>query len=380
MRPQREVFLAIVFFIAGVYSLVWAETLPIARVVPDGLPQDIRISLESQRQRLEESRLELEEASATHEDECVNVAEDDSLLADCPQRELELEEKISRYFDELKDYDAAIESALAKKGALDKERKAEQKRRQALRKKLRSLRASLNQTQEALRRLGTSIQEGTVQLAEWEQTIEKAVQESRDMGVELAFDTMMRLPQDKLNAMYGNMHKELNSQLQRATVMLSGEVNSARREQLHSAFKLLNRERENIRRLQAGMQRLKEAQGIYDLDALINTGGPDKEKVKESLELFFSLASNESNQELFGRVGLDVQIFSVLSDAFSYYNYGKIISDTAYNITAESISWRRINQLDKNSAEYLKAVGSLSERMQGLVRQINQLEAELTSP
>ena len=55
--------------------------------------------------------------------------------------------------------------------------------------------------------------------------------------------------------------------------------------------------------------------------------------------------------------------------------YAQSIADSAYDVTAEIVSWKRINQLNRNSEEYLKAVGRLKDKMEEVVEKIKALES-----
>lgn len=60
-----------------------------------------------------------------------------------------------------------------------------------------------------------------------------------------------------------------------------------------------------------------------------------------------------------------------------YSTYLKSIVDSSYNIVAEICAWQRINQMNRNSEEYLKAVEKLDGRMKEKVAEINNIKARL---
>jgi len=243
--------------------------------------------------------------------------------------------------------------------------------------RLASLRAAVRQTQDALRRLDASIQSDVAQLAEWQQTTEATVAHAKAMGVEVLTDALLTVPQNRMGDLYRGLEGQANSELQRVVTLLAGETNGDRREQLHSAFKLLTAQRGAIRGFQQLLTNLQQARAVADLSALLDM--PDgKRKVGEGvLQLLNAMGDEGLQASLKTRYGLNFPALTLLGTAATHYRYGEKVVDAAYDVTAVCVSWARIAQLNRGSAEYLKAVGHLHERMKKLVGQIQDVKKQL---
>ncbi len=55
--------------------------------------------------------------------------------------------------------------------------------------------------------------------------------------------------------------------------------------------------------------------------------------------------------------------------------YAQSIVESSLDISTELVAWRRINQLNRNSDGYLKAVNRLKDKMEKTVKKIEALEA-----
>jgi hypothetical protein len=243
--------------------------------------------------------------------------------------------------------------------------------------RLAGLRAAVRRTQDALRRLDASIQSDVAQLAEWQQTTEETVAHAKEMGVEVLTDALLTIPQDRLGKLYKGLEDQASSELQRVVTLLAGETNADRREQLHSAFKLLSEQRGAIRGFQELLTNLQQARAVTDLSGLLEM--PDsKRKLGEGvLQLLNAIGDEGLQDSLKTRYGLNFPALTLLGTAATHYRYGEKVVDAAYDVTAVCVSWARIRQLNRGSAEYLEAVGHLHERMKKLVGQIQDVKEQL---
>ena len=69
-----------------------------------------------------------------------------------------------------------------------------------------------------------------------------------------------------------------------------------------------------------------------------------------------------------------------LDRALAFYEAGQDVVDSAYDVTAEVLSWRRLNQLNRNSESFLKAVAATSKRLKTVMEGIHEREVRLGLP
>lgn len=237
-----------------------------------------------------------------------------------------------------------------------------------LRELLAKLRAQVNSTQEALRRLNRSMQGDAAQRDEWERTVENAMESALERGKDMLMSGVVK----GLQGRFEKQLEEADKEIRRAVDKLAGETDPNRREQLHAAIRLLDKERTDIRE---GLRVVKE--GGRDIQENLDRIGSARSQLnyeeiaRRSVDQAYSKAVELLQDEKVQRA-LKISKFSG-----QFATYAKSIVDSGYDITAEIVSWKRINQLNRNSEEYLFAVNRLSERMKSLVAKIKETEKKL---
>jgi hypothetical protein len=147
---------------------------------------------------------------------------------------------------------------------------------------------------------------------------------------------------------------------------LSGEKDPAKRERLHAAVKLLGQQRDDVRRAKdLVVDRVSDAKKVVDAVDYATSNPGDLEK---SLKGVFSLVTTTLG---------DPKVQKALKVGGGYAagaGYAQSIVESSLDITTEVVAWKRINQLNRNSEGYLKAVNRMKEKMEKTVEKIQALE------
>jgi hypothetical protein len=225
------------------------------------------------------------------------------------------------------------------------------------------LRAQVKGIQEALRRLDKSAQLDARERKQWENETEQAFQNAWNRGQSMLIDETIGVIGKGLDLQL----KDANKEIQKAVEKLAGETDPARRKRLHAAIKLLGKQRDEVQRAQQTVyQRLKEAKQISDTDDWAQSKSGDMEKSLRGVYDIVKMTLGDQGVQKALKIG---------GKYAAGAGYAQSIADSAYDVTAEVVSWKRINQLNRNSEEYLKAVGRLKNKMEEVVEKIKALES-----
>ncbi|MEN6520612.1 MAG: PDZ domain-containing protein [Armatimonadota bacterium] len=201
---------------------------------------------------------------------------------------------------------------------------------------LESLQSQLEATKAQLQKLNKSIQQDQKQFDDWE----KVAQDGMDKCSNFLYGLLMDATAGQLSDRYEEMHK--------------------------LAEKLPNHPEDLITRLNHIKNWFKAMKYTQTLKDVSDVAARDGETLQELLE--------EVRDDLNIIVGI-TPLDKTLPGAL--WKYGSNVADMAYSYTEFSAAYDRINQLDKNSDDYLKAVKALSERMKKVVDQIKDLKSKL---
>ncbi|MEN6371014.1 MAG: PDZ domain-containing protein [Armatimonadota bacterium] len=202
--------------------------------------------------------------------------------------------------------------------------------------KLESLQSQLEATKAQLQKLNKSIQQNQAQLDDWG----KVAQDGMDKCSGFLYSLLMDATAGQLSDRYEEMHK-LAEKLPDHPADLITKL-----DHIKNWFKVLKY-----------TQTMKDVSDIAARDG--KTLQELLEEVRDDLNIITSITP------------LDKTLPGAL------WKYGSNVADMAYSYAEFSAAYDRINQMDKNSDDYLKAVAALSNRMKTLVEQIKDLKAKL---
>jgi hypothetical protein len=240
--------------------------------------------------------------------------------------------------------------------------------KEALRARLVSIRAELVGLQEALRRLSRSAQLDASERTQWEELSNAAATDAWKRGVSMATDGLSGYTLGRLNQGLEDVDKDLAE----AAMKLSGETDQNRREQLGATMKLLEGQKQSLERAVGLVQGAKETgEGVQtELDAA-HWAASSPDELENSADKALSAATKVLDDPT---VQQALKISEVPAAALGLEHS---IIDSATDITAETVSIKRINALNQDSDEYLAAVNKLQQRMRTTVSQIKVIESEL---
>jgi hypothetical protein len=115
------------------------------------------------------------------------------------------------------------------------------------------------------------------------------------------------------------------------------------------------------------VQNLGEAKGAYDLAQWSASTAGDFERLEEGTNL---LADT-----IFGQVEGKIDGWKL----GTYIAFGRFVVGTAQDVLAQCLSVQRVNQLERNSEGYLKAVDALGKHLRGTVESLAAKRAEYTA-
>ncbi|MFQ5915052.1 MAG: hypothetical protein ACE5JS_17925, partial [Nitrospinota bacterium] len=272
------------------------------------------------------------------------------------------------YLGARKTWEGRVSQIFAKVNALiglSRKETAKAKQEEAARREAaKKLRGQVKGIQEALRRLNRSMQGDAAERAQWERATNEAMQNAWNRGKGMILDESLGFLSNRLEKQL----KSANEQVQRAVVRLSAETDPNRRERLHAAIKLLGQQRDEIKRAKTLVtDRLEDAKKITDaVDYATSNPGDLEKSLRGTYEVVKTTLGDPKVQKAL-KIG---------GKFAAGAGYAQSIADSSYDIATEVVSWRRINQLNRNSEAYLKAVGRMKERMEKTMKKIHKLEGK----
>jgi len=208
------------------------------------------------------------------------------------------------------------------------------------------LRGELCRIQVQLRKFNTTIQSDQAQREEWERVSNEAYGRALDKVKDALMDEVKDLSMD-LPTGY------LEDKLAKATTPED-------RKRLERAMRLV--------------QHLKESYELKDFSAWASYEDYSREEIFEGAKMVAELTGLDEwiHNRFVKKWGLD--------RALAFYTAGQDLIDSAYDVTAEVLAWRRLGQLNRNSASFLKAVEGTSKHMKTVMDGIHERELRLGLP
>jgi tetratricopeptide (TPR) repeat protein len=205
---------------------------------------------------------------------------------------------------------------------------------------LSKIQAEIQGVQEALKRLTRSTSIDANERKEWEKRSADALRDSYALGADTTANVLTAYTQRQIDA--------AKKELWRANDMLASETDPNRREQLHTAFSALNDRKVELEQAKDAVEKAHDAVDI----------------LKKAQDITYS-KDQEDSESLIEKAWNVCDKLKILP---GWASPAKIIVDASYDIMVQAFSAQRINALDANSEQYLKALDVLSNRMKTLVK------------
>ncbi len=208
------------------------------------------------------------------------------------------------------------------------------------------LRKELCRIQANLRKFNATIQSDQAQRAEWEQVTNEAYQR--------AVDEVKSRIEDEL--------KDLSTSLPEGYFddKLAKAASDAEKKRLEASKRLV--------------QHLKESYALQDFSSWASYEDYGRDEILEGARMVGELTGLDEwlKNKLVKKWGL--------GRVLAFGEAAQDIVASAYDVTSEILAWRRLNQLNRNSAAFLKAVEAASKRMKTVMEGIHEREVKLGLP
>ncbi|MFQ5692429.1 MAG: hypothetical protein ACE5IM_05225 [Nitrospinota bacterium] len=365
--------LALLAALAASSSAQVPQLLP----VPEGLSAPQREPLVRRRSQLDARWSALRSKVDGHNRKCGSVRADTALAGECQRAMGRLQGEVSAYVSAVNAFNRTVRLASEERREAEKARRELQAFEKAARRKaIRQLRAQVRGLQEALRRMNPSVR-AKGKRKEW--TAQKELEAWKEVAAKTqasAFSRLQSLTIDLTLGMYAEGFakrlKLLGGEIGRARKLLEAAKDPNRRQQLQAALRILTREETNLRvaKLLVADQMVK-AKGLYNKVQAAKGAADDREKALRLVYLTLKTTLNDpmvkEAWEATLKYGKGLTATARFADSYV---------DSAYEITAGILSWRRIDQANLNMEQYLKAVEKIGERMEATLKKIKELEGE----
>ncbi len=224
------------------------------------------------------------------------------------------------------------------------------------------LRGQVKGIQEALRRLNVSMQGDAKEREQWEKATNQAMENAWDRGKGMIVDESLGVLGDRLDKQLTST----NEQIKQAVDRMAGTTDPSKLEQFQAAVKLMKEQRDEIEQAKTiVVDRLKDAKQTTDtVDYATSDPGDLEKSLSGTMEIVKTTLGDPKIQKA-------LKIGENLGRGIGY---AQSIIDSSYDITTEVVGWKRINQLNRNSDEYLKAVNGLKDKMESTMKKIHELE------
>jgi len=228
------------------------------------------------------------------------------------------------------------------------------------------LREQVSGIQEALRRMDKSHKLTEQQLDEWKNLSEKTCKSSQNrlnsLVIDLTLGRFFKVFDDRLKVA-GNEMKKLRGLLDNAT-------DPKQRKQLKASIKLLGGKVANI--YTAKVLIADQAERVNSIYSRVKDADGDANDREKALTQAYITIKNILNDPIVKEAweasleyGKELTLLARFADSYV---------ESAYQITVQIASWKRINQADMNAKEYLNAVDKMKEKMEEIMEKIKKFE------
>jgi hypothetical protein len=212
---------------------------------------------------------------------------------------------------------------------------------------LAKIQAEIDGIRNALVQLNSVKEMNDAQLEEWQKASEKASNDAWELGANLTVDL--------LTENLKNRGESIDKQIEQANEALKGETDPAKLKSIQEGITDLASHKAQLEKATEAVEAAKD--GVDTLGKLAADGDETKDpkelqsrsqKVSEDLEKAWEIASQAG----------------VLPPGAEQ---AKGMTDAAYLVAVQCVSVGQVNRANANADQYLKAVTSLSKKMEGLV-------------
>lgn len=232
------------------------------------------------------------------------------------------------------------------------------------------LHAQLEQSQEALRRLIENHEKEDALREQWEEETKEAVHDARKQAFDLTVDYVFHKAQAVTRAKIWRADAQAG-ELQK---LLAAGGDPAKIDSLRTQLEQASTHRQDLQKVLDGLKevktRVEEQQRLRDLREFGSQDPKDLEQASHYLEGAKQLVQAALSENA---VKNALAFTPYANDAIKW---GSSLIDTGYDITAELLSLRQLNQLNRNSDQYLQAVKALDRRIHTTVDQLDCYKAE----
>ena len=208
------------------------------------------------------------------------------------------------------------------------------------------MRKELCRIQAQLRKFNTTIQSNQAQRTQWEAVTNEAYQRALDKVKDALLDELKDLT---LDLPEGYLEEKL-------------------------AAATSPQDKERVKRSLRLVQHLKESYALKDFSVWASYEDYSRDEIIEGAKMVAELT------------GLDAWIKNKLVKKWGLGRviaFGEAAQDivaSAYDVTSEVLAWRRLNQLNRNSDSFLKAIAATSRHLQNVMEGIREREQKLGLP
>jgi hypothetical protein len=209
----------------------------------------------------------------------------------------------------------------------------------AIRGEITALRSELCRVNAQLRRFNATIQQDQAMRAEWEIRVNEAYESALSAAKSKLADFSLDFPDEKLDERLGKITDPA--------------------------------ERAKYERARAMLVHLREAYRVGDFANWAEHEQYTRTEVIEGMKIIVEIFDVEAKikEQLAKRWGLKRVI--------AFQEAASDLVTAAFDVTSEVVAWRRLNQLNRNSDDYLRAVEAMSRRQREVMEGIRQREIRL---
>jgi hypothetical protein len=235
------------------------------------------------------------------------------------------------------------------------------------------LQTQLEQSKEALRRLIENHEKEDALREQWEEETNDTIHDAKKQAFDLSVDYVFHNAQAVTRAKIWRADAE-TEELQK---LLAAGGDPSKLASVRAQIEQATSHRHNLQQVLDGLKevktRIEEQQRMRDLREF---GSKDPKELQEASNYLEGAKQLIQAALAEDSVKNALQFTPYANDAIKW---GSSLIDTSYDLTAEFLSFRQLDQLNRNSNQYLQAVKALDGRIHTTVDQLGCYKAESTT-